>query len=145
MVFDIAKEFNFNEFRIKKSKYVYFITDFNNNTKIGRSDNPVKRASEITTQSNKLCFPIFIGVPYKNGNECEKVLHAMFQNKRLKIHNKRTEWFAIETYKMICLLYPSITDYFKFAIVWSPKQNKYVPLFQGMIELGCVPAELKQK
>ena len=140
--FNNLSHFDILDWKIKKSKYVYFLTDFNNNTKIGRSDDPIKRAKDISSQSNKLIFPILIGIPIVNGNKGENVLHQMFKNKRIKIQNTKTECFSIEAYKLICMLMPNIMDYFKMAWVFNPKEKRYVPLFQGMIEMGAIPKEL---
>jgi hypothetical protein len=141
-IFYIEDVFNFSSFRINKSKYVYFLNDFNGNTKIGRSSNPILRAKEISCISNKIVFPTFIGEPHLEGNKCENIFHKMLADKRIKCNRFTTEWFSIETYKLICIIYPTINDYFKMAWAFNPAKQKYIPLFEGMIELGIKPKEL---
>lgn len=136
--------FNFDDFRTKKSKYLYFLTDFNGNTKIGRGNDPVKRAVEITTISNKLVFPVLIGCPKIDSNIIESKLHKIFHEKRIGILKSKTEWFSIETYKSIILSLPFLMEYFNHCIVYNPDEYRYIPLFQGMIELGITPAEINE-
>lgn len=91
---DFQKFFkNFECDYLEKSKsksYVYFITDFNGNTKVGRSEDPIYRAKSICTISNKLVFPVFINQRKLGKTPTNVVTELQKENEELrkKLENK---------------------------------------------------------
>lgn len=84
----------------KNSSYLYIITD-GTNTKIGVSNNPQKRLSQLQTgSSHKLSLFKQYSVSHRNKFKLEKACHV----KVASLYEKRGEWFKMSDPKVISFI-----------------------------------------
>jgi len=105
------------------------MTDFEDFTKIGITDDIARRAKDLSISRLKLVFPILIGVSQdKFAHTIEAILHNKFDSIRFKFNNWDTEWFEIETYKLINENKDYLLKLMDEIFVWNPYINNYCKL-----------------